>query len=75
MPKRKVKTDFLDALEAHYQAEIEKNLATLNLYLNNPVAVADHTNLMEDMKGLTSNLAEAEDSLEVLEKYFEKEEK
>ena len=74
MPKRKVKTDFLDALESHYQAEIEKNLATLSLYLNNPIAVADHTNLMEDMKGLTTSLAEASDALEVLERYFEKDE-
>ena len=75
MPKRKVKTDFLDALESHYQAEIEKNLATLSLYLNNPIAVADHSNLMEDMKGLTDKLAEAKDGLKTLQEHFEKEEK
>jgi len=74
MTKRRIKSDFLDALEMYYQAEIEKNLATLSLYLNKPTAVADHANLMEDMKGLTAKLAEAKDGLKALQDHFEKEE-
>jgi hypothetical protein len=74
MSKRRIKSDFLDALEMHYQAEIEKNLATLSLYLREPTAVSDHTNLLEDMKGLTNKLAEAEDGLKTLQDHFEKEE-
>ena len=71
---KKVKSDFYDALEKHYEAEIEKYIATLSLYLTNPTAVADHTNLLEDMKGLTSKLAEAKDGLSALKTYFHKEE-
>jgi len=73
MPKKKVKSDFLDALELHYQAEVEKNLATLGLYLSEPTAIADHTNLIEDMKVLTTKLAEAKDGLSALRDHFEKE--
>jgi hypothetical protein len=74
MTKKRVKSDFLEALELHYEAEIAKNLATLGLYLVKPTAVADHSNLMDDMKGLTVKLAEAKDGLKVLQDHFEKEE-
>ena len=72
--QRRVNSDFYDALEKHYEAEIEKNLATLSLYLKEPAAIADHTGLLDDMKGLTSKLAEASDSLGALKTYFHKEE-
>jgi len=40
--KRKVKNkEFLDALRKHYEAEIDKNIATLKLYLDNPMAIAE----------------------------------
>lgn len=63
--------DFLDALKKHYEAEIEKNMATLKLYLNNPMAVADHETLLESMKMLTSQLTDAKDALDTLETHFE----
>lgn len=70
-PKR-IKSDFYDALVKHYEAEIEKNLATLSLYLTKPTAIADHSNLLEDMKALTTKLAEANDGWSALKTYFEK---
>ena len=70
--KRKVKNkEFLDALRKHYEAEIDKNIATLKLYLDNPMAIADHETLLESMKMITGQLAEAKDALRTLESHFE----
>jgi hypothetical protein len=70
--KRKVTNkDFLDALKKHYEAEVDKNMVTLHLYLNNPMAVADHETLLESMKMLTKQLADAQEALSTLETHFE----
>ena len=70
--KRKVKNkDFLSALKKHYEAEVEKNMVTLQLYLNNPMAIADHETLLESMKMLTKQLADAKEALSTLETHFE----
>jgi len=53
--KRKVKNkEFLDALKKHYEAEVEKNKVTLKLYLDEPLAVSDHENLLDSMKFISS---------------------
>ena len=70
--KRKVKNkEFLDALKKHYEAEIDKNMVTLQLYLDDPLAVADHQNLLDSMKMITRQLADAMDSLNTLQTHFE----
>jgi len=70
--KRKVKNkEFLDALKSHYEAERDKNLATLKLYLDEPLAVADHEGVIDSMGKLTQQLAEAEEALKTLETHFE----
>jgi hypothetical protein len=62
--------DFYDALIAHYESEKKEALAVLKLYMTNAVGIADHSSIMDDMKTWTKRLAEAEDGLTVLNKYF-----
>jgi len=62
---------FLDALKKHFEAEVEKNKVTLKLYLDDPLAVSDHESLLDSMKMLTRQLAEAEEALATLEIHFE----
>ncbi len=70
--KRKVKNkEFLDALKSHYRATRDKSLVTLKLYLDQPLAVADHEGVIESMSKLTQQLSEAEESLKTLETHFE----
>jgi len=70
--KKQVKNkEFLEALKKHYEAEIDKNMATLKLYLDDPLAVADHENLLDSMKMLTRQLADAQESLSTLDAHFE----
>ena len=65
-----VNEGFLRALKLHFESEIKKYQATLDLFLSNPTAVADHTTLMDDMKELTKQLAEAEDALNTLNDHY-----
>ena len=61
---------FYKALKDRLEAKKSSGIATLELYLNNPSAVAEHSTLVEEMEGLLMALAEADDALEKLEKYF-----
>ena len=69
-----VNEGFLRALKLHYESEVKRYQATLGLYLSQPAAIADHSNLMGDMKELTKSLAEAKDAFKTLEEYYPKSE-
>ena len=60
----------LSAMRSMYKAQIEVNKAEVQNYLDNPVAVGEHGNLIETMDGLIGKIAEAEEKLLVLETYF-----
>ena len=64
-------TKFYKALKSHYQAQKEEALATLDLYFKNSVGIGEHSNILNEFKEWTHKLCEAEEALEVLEKYFE----
>ena len=61
---------FYNALKAKLESKRESGIATLELYLTSPSAVADHSALVEEMEGLLCAIAEAEDALETLEHHF-----
>lgn len=65
-----VNEGFLRALKLHYESEVKRYQATLGLYLSQPAAVADHSDLMGVMKELTKSLAEAEEALRTLENHY-----
>jgi hypothetical protein len=56
------------ALVAHFEAQKTEALALLALYMGNPQAVADHSNILEEMVKWTKKLSEAEESLECLKR-------
>lgn len=60
----------INAMKQVYYGEIEMYRAEVQNYLDNPVAVGEHGNLIETMDGLIRKLAEAEEKLFILEKYF-----
>ena len=61
---------FYSALKSRLEAKRETGIATLELYLSNPSAVADHSALVEEMESLLCGIAEAEDALDKLEMHF-----
>ena len=44
--------------------------AEVQIYIDNPVGVGEHGNLVETMDKLISKIAEAEDKLIILETHF-----
>ena len=61
---------FYKALRIRLQSKIDEGTATLQLYLTNPSAVADHSALVDEMEKILSSISEAEDALETLEHHF-----
>ena len=65
-----MKEKILEALVSHYKAQKDEALAILDLYLNKPVGIGDHSNILDELKNWTTKLSEAQENLLVLEKYF-----
>lgn len=59
-----------DALKSKYESEILQAKATLLVYFNNPVAIGEHPQHLEEMDKLLSDIADANDKLEMLNKHF-----
>ena len=63
--------DFLlRAAKAHFEGHIEKHRMNVEVMLNNPIAIHDHTDWMSAMEAEIAQIAEYEDKLEVLNKHF-----
>ena len=60
----------IEALMSLYNANIKVYKAEVQNYLDNPAAVGEHGNLIETMDGLVTKISEAEEKLNILEKYF-----
>ena len=59
------------ALRLKYEAEIAEAKADIETYLDNSVGVAEHTRIIESIDSLMSSLADSEDKLQSLRRYFE----
>ena len=59
----------LKALEDKYNADISEAEATLKVYLENPVGVAEHPDVVIEADKLVAKIAEAEDKLGILKEF------
>mgnify|MGYP003330018919 CR=1 FL=1 len=62
----------LEVLKKMYEAEIEKAKANINIYLENPVGIGEHSDIIGAMDEQVGKLCNASDKLESLERHFEK---
>ena len=60
----------LAASELHFKAHIEKHRINVENYLRNGVGVAEHPDIMESIEKELEQIAEYDDKLEMLQKYF-----
>ena len=65
-----LKRDLYRALYANYQAKKDKALFQLNLAFENPVAVGEHPQLVDDCIKLVDDISAADESLETLASYY-----
>jgi len=62
--------EMLEALKKRYQAQIAEAKATINIYLFKPVGIGEHPQHLDEIDKLLGKIAEAEDKLEVIEKWM-----
>ena len=59
----------LASLRARYEADIAEADTTINIYLDNPVAIGEHPQHLEEIDKLLSKIADAKDKIEALEAF------
>ena len=64
-----MKEDLLRALIAHAHGEMTYHKANVNVYLNNPVGIGEHPDVMGAITSELHEVAKWEDVLRVLEDY------
>lgn len=65
-----MREDILRASKLHFESHIEKHRINVENYLRNGVGVAEHPDIMDSIEKELAFMAEYEDKLEMLNKYF-----
>ncbi len=65
-----MRKEILDASRLHFKAHIEKHRINVENLLEKGVGVAEHPDIMETIEKELEIIAEYDDKLEVLDKYF-----
>mgnify|MGYP001422862327 CR=1 FL=1 len=60
----------IQSLSDKYHSDISASKATISIYLHNSVGIGEHPQHLEEIDKLLENIANAEDKLNSLEKYF-----
>jgi|TARA_E500000331_G_scaffold186017_2_gene179011 hypothetical protein len=67
-----MKDKMVNALIAHAKGDIEKHKMNVEVYLNNPAGIGEHSDILEAIENELNMIAKYEDQVEVLNKYFKK---
>ena len=67
-----MKPELIKALLSHAQGEINYHKANVNVYLNSPVGIGEHPDVMGAITDELDKIAKYHDQVEVLERYFTK---
>ncbi|MGA1047741.1 MAG: hypothetical protein ACO3UU_07005 [Minisyncoccia bacterium] len=65
-----LRDDMLQSLITHAEGHIAKHKMNVEVYLNNPVGIGDHPDVLEAIEKELNHIAEYHDQIEVLKKYF-----
>lgn len=65
-----MRQEIIGVLKQHFEAHILKHKMNVDIMLNNPMAIHDHTDLMSAIEKEVNQISEYMDKLEVMEKYF-----
>ena len=61
---------FYKAAISHWEAQRDNAIATLELYFLKSVGIGEHSKLLEEINEWTHKLSEAEENIQVLQKYL-----
>ena len=60
----------LKAVRSKYQSQIDEAMATLEIYLNRPVGIGEHSDILLEVMKYVDLLDSADSKLNTLDKYF-----
>ena len=63
--------NMLEAIKDHAKGHIKKHSMNVEIYLKNAAGVGEHPDIMEAVEKELKIIAEYDDQLEVISKYFE----
>ena len=65
-----MRQQIIGVLKQHFEANILKHKMNVDIMLNNPMAIHEHTDLMDAIEKEVAQIAEYQDKLEIMENYF-----
>ena len=65
-----MREQLIRAVLAHAQGEIEKHKVNVNVYLENPAGIGEHSDITEAIQVELDKMARYQDQIDVLNKYF-----
>jgi hypothetical protein len=65
-----MRTEIINVLKQHFETHILKHKMNVDIMLNNPMAIHDHTDLMSAIEKEIALIAEYQDKLEIMSVYF-----
>jgi hypothetical protein len=60
----------INAVRRHASAHIEKHRLNVEVYLNNPAGIGEHSDIMDAIEKELEEMARYHDHLEVIQHYF-----
>lgn len=65
-----MRQQLIQASREHFLSHIAKHRMNVEVMLNNPTAIHEHSDIMEAIEKEITHIAEYQDKLEVIERYF-----
>tara|TARA_Y100001956_G_C4096494_1_gene175504 strand:+ start:397 stop:600 length:204 start_codon:yes stop_codon:yes gene_type:complete len=67
-----MRDQLIKALLSHAQGDIQKHVANVEVYLQNPAGIGEHSNIVEAIEEEINMIAKYQDQIDVINKYFKK---
>jgi len=67
-----MRDQLIKALLAHAQGDIQKHVANVEVYLQNPAGIGEHSNIVEAIEEEINIIAKYQDQIDVINKYFKR---
>ena len=65
-----MREQLLRALLAHAQGDIAKHKANVEIYLEHPAGIGEHSNIIEAIEQELNEIAKYQDQIDIINKYF-----
>ena len=65
-----MREQLLKALLAHAQGDIAKHKANVEIYLEHPAGIGEHSNIIEAIEQEINEIAKYQDQIDIINKYF-----